>query len=131
MLKWTAYGVLAALISKSILCTSYFITSARTYGNRLQVTTSIRNCKDIQVINKEPLENKGYLVDIYHSHSWLFNNITYVTIIDAQSDPTYTTDFAARKLRNAINDSHFNLTFISKNNEHKSLPDDYLLYLTQ
>jgi hypothetical protein len=99
----------------SVVCDARISISRRNVqGNRFQMYVSLRNYKDIQLVNKESLEEKGYLIDEHVINGWLFKKIHYIYITESQRNPQSTKSSGIRKLHEDIRSTNFHIAYIYK-----------------
>ncbi len=67
-------------------------------------------------MNKESLEEKGYLIDVDETSGWCFNSINYIYITESQRNPQSTKTSGVRKLREDIRTANFHITHTDKEN---------------
>ncbi len=108
------YGLIGSVLAYRLLNGRYLITSPSVSGNRLTATISLRNYPGVQLVNKERLEEKGYLVDMYVSSGWLFGSITYVNVIESVKNPQSVLETSMDKLRKDIREAKFGVTYVPK-----------------
>lgn len=71
---------------------------------------SFRNYNNIALVNKEPLVNKGYEIDVNNTTGWFWSHITEITI--SKKDPATKTRMEEYEtLKNAIRESRFHVTY--------------------
>jgi hypothetical protein len=108
------YGLTGSVLAYRLINGRYSITSPSVSGNRLTVTISLRNYPGVQLVNKERLEEKGYLVDMYESRGWLFHSITYVNIIESVKNPQSVLETSMDKLQKDMREAKFGVTYVPK-----------------
>lgn len=108
------YGLIGSVLAYRLLNGRYLITSPSVSGNRLTATISLRNYPGVQLVNKERLEERGYLVDMYESRGWLFHSITYVNIIESVKNPQSVLETSIDKLRKDMREANFRVTYVPK-----------------
>lgn len=86
-------------------------------GGRFQNTVSIRNGKNIQLVNREALEDKGYMVDVHETKGYLFNSITYIYITESQRNPQSTIVSGGEKMKKDIFETDFHIKHTTPNNK--------------
>ncbi len=102
-------GVLATCLVSHIAKYQVVLSYSYVMDDKFTMTTTMRNYKNVTLVNSESLENNGYAIDMKNSPGWFFANYTEITI--SKNKPAgYVEEYDL--LEKAMHESNFHLTHI-------------------
>jgi hypothetical protein len=103
-------GVLATCLVRNISKYQVVLSYSYVMEDKFTMTTTMRNYKNVTLVNKESLENRGYAIDMKNSSGWFFDNYTEITI--SKNKPAdYVEEYDL--LEKALHESDFHVTYVN------------------
>jgi hypothetical protein len=107
IVPFTAGVITTYLVHKFTTTWKVVMSYSYVMADKFTMTTTMRNYKNVTLVNKESLENKGYTIDMKNSPGWFFTNYTEISI-SKNAPTTYVEEHDL--LEKALHESNFHVT---------------------